>query len=257
MLITRSPSRTVASCVSIAETLGTCSTAIGSITRPSVCASFSQLTLAARSVRRKPPQRPIHQGVVPLFYLLANTLHPQAIQRTVHSMGGFRYLQHVDGTYWDGCWPQPCEQWDFNGYSPASLSDLDGVLAESWVQGSLVGGVKTMMARGAINSSSLLLISDVPNCDAFPRLHPCALGSLEADVTAWFEKLAQTGIANGTYGIWDAVDCGTEDNANYYGDILPNASGLTPKGQLHRVHALAAAHAGAAYMEAHRTRGAV
>ena len=39
-----------------------------------------------------------------------------AAQAAVHASGpGFRYLQHVDGPFWDSCWPQPCQTWGGGG----------------------------------------------------------------------------------------------------------------------------------------------
>ena len=155
---------------------------------------------------------------------------------------GVRYLQHVDGPFLDGCWPQPCPSWNVNGYSPASLRSggADGLLAESWAMGSLVGAVKTLFALGAASASTLLLVNDVPNCDRYPTSHPCSTGSLVGDDDKWFADVARAGLPNATWGVWDSWDCGIGEDKNFYGDVAPNGTALTPKGQLHRARALAA-----------------
>jgi hypothetical protein len=155
----------------------------------------------------------------------------------------FSYLQHLDGPFWDGCWPQPCSTWNVNGYSPASLvsSGATGLFAESWVQGSLLGGIRKLLAEGVVAEDRLLLLTDVPNCDLHPGTNPCSTGALASDVAAWFNILDQSGCcSNGTsWGVWSGLDGGLLDNANFYGDVWANGTGLTAKGQLHRARALA------------------
>jgi hypothetical protein len=149
------------------------------------------------------------------------------------------FLQHLDGPFWDACYPQPCAAWNFGGYSPASLTGVaDGLLAESWVMGSLQGGVRTLYALGVVTNTTLLLVDDIPNCDAFPASHPCATGSLAGDVRAWEALVQPLGLSN-TWAVWAAVDGGLGGTPNYYGDLLTNGTGLTSKGQLHRARALA------------------
>jgi len=153
------------------------------------------------------------------------------------SGGSLAFLQHLDGPFWDACWPQPCASWNFFGYSPASLlGSSDGLLAESWVMGSLVGGVKKLYALGVVTNQTLLLLDDTPNCDTQPS-HPCATGSLEGDIAAWGAFLPQLAL-EGTWGVWAAVDGGARE-ANAYGDLLSSGTGLTRKGGLHRARALA------------------
>jgi hypothetical protein len=74
--------------------------------------------------------------------------------------------------FWEGCWPQPCSPaaWSYNGYSPASMANMTGVLGESWTQGSLVDAVNTLLANTNIPRASVLLIQDVPNCGPSPSL---------------------------------------------------------------------------------------
>ena len=61
-----------------------------------------------------------------------------------------------------------------NAYSLASLNaTADGLLAESWVQGSLVGGVRAVVASGVATAASVLLLDDTPNCD-LRGAPPCA-----------------------------------------------------------------------------------
>jgi hypothetical protein len=86
--------------------------------------------------------------------------------------------QHLDGPFWEACWPQPCATFVYGGYSPTSLNgSADGLLTESWVQGSLSGGVKRLYADGVVTNATLLLIDDIPNCDMFPTQRPCATGN--------------------------------------------------------------------------------
>ena len=112
--------------------------------------------------------------------------------------------------FWDACWPQPCNlsRWDFGGYTPLALANADGVLAESWVQGSLVGGVQALYALGTVGPATLLLVDDTPNCDLQPS-HACATGSLEGDVAAYTEKLAALGLRQ--WAVWDSVDGGVKE----------------------------------------------
>jgi len=151
--------------------------------------------------------------------------------------GALAYAQHIDGTFWDACWPQPCATWNYGGYSPRSLNNsADGIIAESWVQGSLAGGVRALLAGGVVTASTLLLVDDVPNCDLEPS-HPCSTGSLAGDVAAWGATLADVGL-QGTWAVWNSVDAGAAD-ANFYGDVDRGGANLTAKGLLHRARALA------------------
>lgn len=162
--------------------------------------------------------------------------YSQTIQATVHAaLPGALHVQHVDGPFWDACWPQPCATWNFNGYSPASLTGLDALFAESWVQGSLAGGVARLLAEGVVSNGTLLLCNDVPNCDLYPTTKPCATGSLASDTEAWFAILDAQGLGS-TWAVWDFADGGDAD-PNYYGDVLNNGTGLTPKGRLHQARA--------------------
>jgi len=160
------------------------------------------------------------------------------------SGGTVAFLQHLDGPFWDACWPQPCATWDYGGYGPGSLlAAADGLLAESWAMGSLQGGVKALYAAGVVSNETLLLIDDTPNCDTQPT-HPCATGSLAGDLATWGAYLPGLGMA-GQWAVWDSVDGGTAD-ANFYGDLTSDGGGLTLKGLLHRARALNATAAGAA-----------
>jgi hypothetical protein len=163
-----------------------------------------------------------------------------AIASTVRN-AGFKYLQHVDGPFWEGCWPQPCSSWNVNGYTPSSIAGADALFAESWVQGSLLGGVRTLIQRGIYSATSILLVNDVPNCDLYSSSHPCSTGSLASDTSTWFGWLADAGL-KGTWSVWAATDgdlqSATSGNGNFYGDLLTNGTGLTAKGQLHRQYAI-------------------
>ena len=114
---------------------------------------------------------------------------------------------------------------------------MQGLLAESWVQGSLVGGLQSLQAQHVFDPADILVITDVPNCDLHPST-PCATGSLAGDVAAWFQMLASVGL-NGTWAVWDYVDGSRTDPSNYYGDAWSNDTvSLTAKGVLHRAQAL-------------------
>ena len=152
--------------------------------------------------------------------------------RTTANGVGVPYLQHLDGTFWDKCWPQPCDPALFNygGYSPASLNgSADGLLAESWFMGSLHGGVTTLYKLGVVKNTSLLLLDDTPNCDVEPS-HPCSSGSLSGDISGWAAIRRAVNVE--AWGVWDGVDGGKMDG-NYYGDVANNGSVLTEKGKLH------------------------
>ena len=164
--------------------------------------------------------------------------YAQSLQAAVHSAAfapGSRYVQHVDGPWWDGCKTSPCPDWSVAGYSPGSLSGLDGVLAESWVQGSLVRGVAQLFSTGAFSPTNTLLMCDVPDCDLDGGSHPCSTGSLEGDETAWFSTLQKVGL-DGTWAVWQFVDGGLRDG-NDYGDVTNDGTALTRKGQLHAARA--------------------
>lgn len=175
---------------------------------------------------------------------VASTLLPDGM--------GIRHLLHVDGPFWDGCWPQPCDpsDWVVGGYSPASLRDagIQGLLGESWVSGSLVGSVSLLIDQESVNASEIMLLCDVPNCDDPGSERKCATGSVRGDTEAWFADLVKIGV-NGTWGVWDFVDGGLEDGHNNYGDALNDGSGLTAKGKLHSQMAMRAALA----WDAHKT----
>lgn len=83
----------------------------------------------------------------------------------------------------DGCWPAPCPSWNINGYTPASIkaADVRGLFGESWAQGSLYGGVSTLLASRAVPLDGILLVNDVPNCDIDSSVK-CSLGSLVSRV---------------------------------------------------------------------------
>lgn len=96
-----------------------------------------------------------------------------ALQSAVHSAGGrfnVSLALHLDGTFWDACWPQPCNEsaWNFGGYTPWSINGSDAIIAESWAQGSLVGAVNLLLDGGVVSRSTLLLLDDTPNCDLYP-----------------------------------------------------------------------------------------
>ena len=165
-----------------------------------------------------------------------NTALQALVRANSPPASSFAYLQHVDGPFWEGCWPQPCNAtaWKVGGYTPKSLQGADALLGESWVQGSLKGAVATLWTatNNTFGTSNTLLLNDVPNCDLYPSTKPCSTGSLTNDDSVWFSWLQQMGL-NGTWGVWDSFDGGLYD-ANYYGDCLNNGTGLTAKGALHR-----------------------
>ena len=153
------------------------------------------------------------------------------------------FLTHLDGPFWDACWPQPCAAWSYGGYSPESLNGTaDGILAESWAMGSLVGGARALFAGGIVSPETLLLLGDTPNCD-LPGGKPCSTGSLAGDIAAWTLDVQQLGVSD-HWGVWALVDGGSED-VNGYGDLTQDGRNLTAKGLLHRARALAAATAAA------------
>lgn len=160
------------------------------------------------------------------------TAFNNAIQGAVQAAGAhFKHLLHVDGPFWEGCWPQPCSPaaWSYNGYSPASMANMTGVLGESWTQGSLVGAVNTLLANTNIPRASVLLIQDVPNCDVYGSAAPCSTGALSSDVSAWFTFLSNLQLTP-TWSVWNWVDGGSLDS-NFYGAMWNNRS-LTAKGTL-------------------------
>ena len=158
-----------------------------------------------------------------------------ALATTVRA-SGLSYLQHVDGTFFDACWPQPCNAWEYGGYSPASLlaGGADGILGESWAMGALRGSVEILFSAGVCRNTTLLLLDDTPNCDTEGGTHPCSTGSLAGDSAAWDATRHALGLT--AWGVWDAIDGGRAD-ANFYGDLNNWGTQLTPKGELHRARA--------------------
>jgi hypothetical protein len=148
---------------------------------------------------------------------------------------GAQFLLHVDGPFWNGCWPAPCPHWNVAGYSPASIaaSRVTGLLGESWAMGSLQHAVETLRAACPL-LRDVLLLNDVPNCD-LDQAKKCSTGSLQSDDEDWFNILGRLGL-NRTWGVWDFADGGVGD-ANDYGDAKNDGSGLTTKGKLHAARA--------------------
>ena len=140
------------------------------------------------------------------------------------------YLQHVDGPFWDAAGGE------VNGYSAKSLAIAQGVMAESWCQGSLKTAVSALLAAGGATTSTLLMLNDVPNCDDLSQPKRCSTGSLAGDTSAWFGVLDALNLGD-TWGVWDLIDGGAGE-ANSYGDVQNNGTGLTPKGALHRARGL-------------------
>ena len=165
-----------------------------------------------------------------------------SLQAAVHRVfpAGSKFLAHVDGPWWDGCTASACPNWIVNGYSPASLAGLDGLLAESWVQGSLERGVAYVLSTHAFTTSNILLMCDVPDCD-MNNNYPCSTGSVDSDTASWYKTLDTLGLT-GTWAVWQFVDGGLKD-LNAYGDALNDGSGLSKKGNLHRARAAADAEA--------------
>ena len=156
-----------------------------------------------------------------------------SVQRVIN-MHAASHLVHLDGQIWEACWPQPCspDTWGVGGYSPRSLREasVQGVMAESWAQGSLRGAVATLLAAKAVPPSELLLLNDVPNCGQANSSRPCATGTLEGDMAHWFRDLEALGLQT-TFGAWDWVDGGLPQPSNY-GIVSNDGSTLTEKGKI-------------------------
>ena len=182
------------------------------------------------------------EGVCSEAAVRAYTLATTAALRSAAGPTPPPILAHVDGMFWDACWPQPCSAWSYGGYSPSSLNGTaDGLLGESWAMGSLVGAVNKLYALGVASNATLLLLDDTPNCDLQPS-KPCSTGSLAGDIAAWGALLPRMGLG-GTWGVWAGVDGGTAAPPNnFYGDLVSDGTGLTAKGQLHRARALLGAN---------------
>eukprot|EP00041_Stephanoeca_diplocostata_P021564 m.503845 g.503845 ORF g.503845 m.503845 type:complete len:415 (+) comp21853_c0_seq18:89-1333(+) len=160
--------------------------------------------------------------------------------RTTFASENVSFLAHVDGPFWNGCTPQPCDpkKWIVSGYSPASLkrARVDGLLGESWTMGTLVDAVETLLAFGTVPAREVVLLNDVPNCD-LQSTFKCSTGSVASDTAQWFQWWQQLGL--GAWGVWDFIDGGIGDS-NGYGDVLLEANGsvsLTAKGRLHAAFA--------------------
>lgn len=171
-----------------------------------------------------------------------------ALADTVAAAGTrFRLLLHLDGMFQDACWPVPCASWDYHGYTPRSVNGSWGLLVESWVQGSLRPAIQRLYDEGVTSADRLLLLQDLRNCDQ-PGVPACVMGSVQADVDAWFDALRQLGLcssdgsdgsaAQRTFGVWAFADVPPR---NEFGDALANGTGLTAKGAANRAKALSPA----------------
>eukprot|EP00912_Choanoflagellata_sp_UC4_P002059 UC4_evm1s1315 len=171
-----------------------------------------------------------HDNHFPICEESEITKYNNDLASVVHN-AGMQFLIHVDGPFWDGCYPQPCHDWNIGGYSPNSLkvSQMDGLMAESWCQGSLLGGANMLIEDGVVTGESLLLLNDIPNCD-IDNTTKCSTGSLINDTALWFSWIERLGVKS--WGYWDLFDGGIGD-PNGYGDGLNDGSGLTQKGKLH------------------------
>lgn len=66
-------------------------------------------------------------------------------------------------------------------------------MAESWMQGVLSAAIGELLKSGAVETSTLQLLNDIPNCDIDPA-HPCSTGSVVSDTKNWFSVVQSLGI---------------------------------------------------------------
>lgn len=149
----------------------------------------------------------------------------EEITATIHNHTHAKHWLHLDGPFWDKCWPSPCGDWDDAGYSPYSIDVADGLLPESWVQGSLKPGVKRILADTNYTSADIWLMTDVPNCQ-IPGAPRCSTGSMPGDDALWFQWFDELGLQS--WSVWEFVTGGTQE-LNEYGDANANGT-LTAKG---------------------------
>ncbi|HET6632376.1 MAG TPA: hypothetical protein VFG73_06670 [Rhodanobacteraceae bacterium] len=177
----------------------------------------------------------------------ANVLaYNQRLKATINSHGPdravcpgdnacLRYIQHVDGPFWEAGYADP-SNWNENGYTPADISPAngasDGLMAESWVQGSLPVGLAYLFDNGYFGREQVMVINDIPNCDdaavaALPGGR-CATGdgasaaAVDSDNAMWFGWLRDAGVR--AWSRWDYADAGSGD-VNAYGAV--DAAGVT------------------------------
>ncbi len=158
------------------------------------------------------------------------------------------YIQHVDGPFWEAGYNN-LSGWNENGYTPADISPAngasDGLMAESWVQGSLSPGLAYLFDNGYFNHSQVMLINDIPNCDdssvsALGGGFLCATGdhasisAVDSDNAQWFSWLRGAGV--GAWSSWDFVDAGSGD-VNAYGAVDSAGSTMTENGRQQQRHA--------------------
>ena len=103
---------------------------------------------------------------------------------------------HLDGPFWEGCWPNCTrESWDVNGYTVDAIEEADGVLAESWVQGSLPVGLRKVLDEWrVVRRDRIMVLNDVPNCDLYPAEVPCATGTVAGDHEVWGRWMTEVGV---------------------------------------------------------------
>lgn len=158
-----------------------------------------------------------------------------------------RYIEHVDGPFWEAGYSNPAS-WNENGYTPASISPgnsaSDGLMAESWVQGSLPGGLAYLLGNGYFSSSQIMLINDIPNCDnsAVASLSggACATGdhasagAVVSDNALWFSWFRGAGLS--AWSRWDFDDAASTD-VNAYGALNSAGTAMTVNGHEQQRHA--------------------
>ena len=159
------------------------------------------------------------------------------------------YIEHVDGPFWEAGYPTPSTSWDENGYTPDDISPAngasDGLMAESWVQGSLPGGLAYLFDNGYFTRNQVMLINDIPNCDdssvsALGGGFLCATGdhasiaAVDSDNAQWFSWLRGAGV--GAWSSWDYADAGSGD-VNAYGAVDAAGSTMTENARQQQRHA--------------------
>mmetsp|Transcript_8161 Transcript_8161/g.18632 ORF Transcript_8161/g.18632 Transcript_8161/m.18632 type:complete len:508 (-) Transcript_8161:62-1585(-) len=156
-----------------------------------------------------------------------------ALTDLIHQDAQVPHLVHVDGPFWEAC-QGDCTDLNVNGYSPQSLSEGDGVLGESWTQGTLKGGVNKLLQDSNFSPLNITLICDVPNCYSNKSNKECSTGSVEGDISTWFQWHKELGLRS--WAVWNFVD-GPIGGANDYGDVETDGSGLTRKGRVYSSYA--------------------
>ena len=131
------------------------------------------------------------------FCLLSHRYNSNLTQ--VMHQSGVSFWVHVDGPFWDGCWPEPCSHWNVAGYSPTDavtyLEESDSLSMYQAVDAATV--VNPHQAAHLIPKTYINFIYEFP--DTFWQMAYCKFGINQQDVDTLVSQF-DLNNANDHYG---------------------------------------------------------